>query len=177
LGASVVTGALWNTSSKWPVTQGQNFYQEMRCIPTPQQKDIRIGMLAPAIPGVSTFIDFNRRNTGLSKDIEILATQNNIIKVIIGYKEHDEILRKYVDISNKFGATTLGANALTDKKSNMKEIDRVKRLMEDELKYNSINTPIRRVDFKDTTYPTEHGWYYYLKNEYALDKFIDLLFN
>ncbi|QES93596.1 alpha/beta hydrolase [Empedobacter brevis] len=173
LGASVGTGALFNTSSKWPVTQGQNFYEEMMNIPAPGHKDIRIGMIAPAIPGVNTFVDFNRRNGNST----IRSNDNNISKVVIGYKEKDEaLLKKALNNSNNFGATTLGANTL-NKETGKREIERVEEYMLKELQYTENNTPIRAIDFKDDIYSKEHGWYYYLQNKYALDRFLNQLFD
>lgn len=175
LGASVGTGALFNTNSKWKNAYNEQYYKERQIIPTPKQNDIRIGMIAPAIPGVNTFVDFNCRTIEKSF-IDIKPEENNISRVVIGFKQEDKILKKYVNKPDKLGATTLGANFLINKKTGEREIDNVKVQMKT-LGYDDKNTPIRIVDFKDSSFEMEHGWYYYLQNEYALDKFLNLLFD
>lgn len=175
LGGSVGTGALFNTNSKWKNYENEDYYKERWQIATPTPKDIRIGMIAPAIPGANTFVDFNCR-TERKKFKKIKPEDNNISRVIIGYKQNDAVLNKYVNISKKFGATTLGANTLVCRKTEEREIDNVEKEMK-ELGYDDKNTPIRTVDFKDSAFEKEHGWYYYLQNEYALDKFLNQLFD
>lgn len=179
LGASVGTGALFNTTSKWTNVEEKGYYEDMMKTLAPTQKDIRLGMIAPAIPGTTTFKDFNhRKDTRTNQNDTILPVNNNIKRVIIGYKETDEalskkFLKKKRYLSKKVGATSLGANVETDGQS---EIDRTKDTMIS-IGYNSENLPVYEVDFKDNTYPDEHGLHFYMQNKYALDQFLDLLFD
>lgn len=176
LGGSVGTGALFNTNSKWKKPENEEYYKERWQITTPTQKDIRIGMIAPAIPGVNTFVDFNcRTKDKIFKDIK--PADNNISRVIIGFKEKDEaLLKNPLKKADKFGSTSLGANALICRKTGEREIDNVIEQMKT-LGYDNENTPIRTVDFKDSAFEKEHGLYYYLQNEYAFDKFLNHLFD
>lgn len=57
--------------------------QDMMKTPTPTV-ETRLGMLAPAIPGPPTFVDFNKRSP-----TDIAAAQNNIKRVVIGYDPFD----------------------------------------------------------------------------------------
>lgn len=180
LGASVGTGALFNTSSKWKNAEKEPYYKDMMGIHAPVHRDIRIGMIAPAIPGVMTFVDFNRRkDTRTHENDTILPAENNISRVVIGYKETDEALHKKALKKSKFlskqaGATTLGSNPETKGKS---EIERVYEVMNTR-GYPQGNTPIDTVNFiSKENYKNEHGLYYYMKNEKSLKLFLDKLFD
>lgn len=175
LGASVATGTLFNTYSKWEITEGQDFYTEMISIEAPKQKDLRLGMITPAIPGVNTFTDFNHRVGTTNMPIE----KNNISRIIVGFKETDVAMRKGFFQKSRWlskvkGAITLGSNAKTDGKE---EFIRVLDTMRG-LGYNNPESIIRRVDFKaGEFYKNEHGLYFYMQNETALKLFLDYLFD
>jgi hypothetical protein len=176
LGASVGTGALFNCTSKWGKMKNERDQLEMDNLMkmrTPTFPDIRLGMLAPAMPGVETFIDFNKR----SPDIE--AKDNRIYPVVIGYNPYDFAVSKWF-LSAKMGATTLGCNYITKKQP---EIDRVKQVLADSLKYDTtyINKLIVPIQFKTKKkFPIlhleEHDLSYYLKDTVNIKKFMDDLF-
>ena len=87
-------GALFNTTHKWELLNlvtpegDKKRLQGMILSPTPVTP-VRIAVIAPAIPGESTFIDFNKRGSLLIK-----PSQNNIEKVIIGFNYKDYAVSK-----------------------------------------------------------------------------------
>ncbi|SDT19717.1 hypothetical protein SAMN05216490_2710 [Mucilaginibacter mallensis] len=176
LGASVGTGALFNCTSKW--AQMKNERDQLQLdnlmkLRTPTFPDIHLGMLAPAMPGVETFIDFNKR----SPDIE--AKDNRIYPIVIGYNPYDFAVSKWF-LSAQMGATTLGCNYIT---KNQAEIDRVKKVLADSLKYDTAYVSKLIVPIKFRTkqkFPIihleEHGLPYYLKDTVNIKKFMDDLF-
>lgn len=170
LGASVGTGALFNTYEKLPHPKGTNTYKDMmKQVCTPVQQDIRIGMIAPAIPGVNTFRTFKNRTLKTGRDCQeqaISPNQNNITRVVLGYKKEDYALKKWI-FSKRLGATSLGNNAITKK---MTEIERTKNEL---IAYPVI---VKDFDFRDCNHKDEHGLYYYLQNTQALNAFLDALF-
>ncbi len=104
LGASVGTGALFNTSSKWKLSEDKAEVDSIAAaIPAPVDVPIRLGMIVPAIPGGATFVDFDKRSP------DIIATRNNINRIIIGYNPLDYATKKVI-LSKYFGATTLGCD-------------------------------------------------------------------
>jgi hypothetical protein len=104
LGASVATGALFNTSAKWEIDDNTPEVDSIAAsTPAPVDVPIRLGMIAPAIPGGLTFVDFNHRSP------DIAAAANNITGITIGYNPKDFATSKLF-FSAKFGATTLGCN-------------------------------------------------------------------
>jgi hypothetical protein len=104
LGASVATGALFNTSSKWPVDGNTHEVDSIAAsIPVPVDVPVKLGMIVPAIPGGLTFVDFNRRSP------DVTAATNNITGVAIGYNRRDYATSKAF-FSASFGATTLGCD-------------------------------------------------------------------
>ena len=104
LGASVATHALFNPG-KWPKKFQEELEQEYHAenIPTPKQKDIRIAMLAPAIPGIKVFdhIDYTIPEN----------TVPTISRVVIGYNHFDYAVTKGGLFASYFGSTALGADA------------------------------------------------------------------
>lgn len=178
LGASVGTGALFNTFSKWKCPKEFDYYGDMMSTPAPSQSDIRIGMIAPAIPGVATFVDFNqRKDTRVNTTDTILPSKNNINTVVVGYKKTDYALYKGFMKKKRFlskiaGATTLGSNAATD---GVSEIDRVTKTIL-ALGYTPATNPIKAIDFEaNTHFDKEHGLYYYMQNDQKLKQFLDKL--
>jgi len=104
LGASVGTGALFNTSTKWgPSGDKAEVDSISNNTPAPVDVPIRLGMIVPAIPGGSTFIDFNKRSP------DIIPAKNNITRVVIGYNPWDYATSKLKHASI-YGSTTLGCN-------------------------------------------------------------------
>lgn len=113
LGASVATGALFNTSTKWEIDGNTPEVDSIAAsIPAPVDVPVRLGMIVPAIPGGNTFVDFNRR----SPDIKAMA--NNITGIAIGYNPKDYATSKAF-FSTKFGATTLGCDYKNELRSVM----------------------------------------------------------
>jgi hypothetical protein len=164
LGASVGTAALFNTTSKWPRPLELGAYTQMlKNISAPTNKDIRLGMLAPAIPGVSTFKDFNDRGQ---------KTENTINKIVVGHNCNDYAVTKRffgIDfLSSKAGSTTLGAN-------HKAEVQKVRELLK-KSGYDNILSDINFASLKCKKDDEEHGLYYYMKNEVAFTNFINQLF-
>lgn len=172
LGASVATGSLFNTFSKWKKYDGFDYLDSAITIKTPPQKDIRIGMLAPAIPGENTFRDINNR-------IPITTIPNDrVSRIVVGYNVNDlavtkRILRK--DISAKMGATSLGCN-LPRKKGPLKdEVEATKKVLTDS-NYNGVFSAIDFSEFGRKVKKEEHGLYYYLQRDNATVDFLKAIF-
>ena len=176
LGASVITGALFNTTSKFKGnTVNSAAYNAVLDIDCTKNKDIRFGMLAPAIPGESTFVDFNKRG---GNDITTLPTDNTISKIIVGHNCNDYAVSKRffysIDaLSKKKGSTSLGANRkgeVEKAKNKLKTLD-----YNDETKLDSM---FKSIDFSIYCYKycnEEHALFAYLKNKTKLDIFLSEL--
>lgn len=179
LGASVGTGALFNTVSKWKkgtteiedeegnvtsIKRVWAYFDAVKTVVTPTQPDIRIGMIAPAIPGVSTFCDFENRNPACT------PANNNITKVVIGFNCNDYATTKRVLKSDRLsrvaGATTLGCNYKNEVGNTMKAMNK--------LNYKNIVDSVNFSQFECRQKPEEHGMYYYLRNPRAVDFFKNL---
>ena len=113
LGAEVATTALWNvqeaTKSRaneelkiWGI--GYNAYiHNKEYASTPLHADLRLAMLAPAIPGL-TFEDFNERTPAKS------PTPNNYKKIIVGANRFDIATSKWILPSSFLGSTILAVD-------------------------------------------------------------------
>lgn len=179
-GGIVATGTLFNTITKWNYKEkfncsGENT-QEYKCyaekVETPKQKNIRLGMLAPAIPGSNTFTDFHLRG---SKTISNL-NENNIERIALGINRNDYAVTKRAagrDNSGVLGATSLGC----DYKN---EIHKSKEALKNgplKLNQTEVDYLIRTVDFTNKTeFQNEHGTYYYLLQKNKASELIKLLF-
>lgn len=165
LGASVGTGALFNTTSKWSskyakrkdvkaLSENWDFFTLTKSIPAPRQKDIRIGMLAAAIPGESTFVDFEQRSWAI-------PFENNISRIVVGYNVNDYAVSKRVGrsdfLASRMGATSLGCNLIVD---GISETERVRTMLES--KFPGVFLAVNFSEFNYKQYPEEHGLYYYL---------------
>lgn len=144
LGASVATEALFNTTRKWSgapdIDDAAELKRLIKTTPTPDYHRIRLGMLAPAIPGETTFIDFEERTPA-----NIAARQNNIYPIVLGYNPKDYALSKWF-LAAKVGTTTLGSNF---RWHGQYEIDRVRTLLVNSLGYTKAGADslIRAVQF------------------------------
>ena len=144
LGASVATETLFNTTRKWSGAPDVNDAEELKRLikttPTPDHHRIRLGMLAPAIPGEMTFVDFEERTP-----THLTAAQNNIYPIVLGYNPKDYAVSKWF-LAAKVGTTTLGSNY---RWHGQYEIDRVRALLVDSLGYTTAGAEnlIRAVHF------------------------------
>lgn len=160
-GAIVATATLFNTTRRIKKVHKKDYYDEWINIPCPRNKEIRLAMLAPAIPGSSTFLDFNKRY----KDSCILSINNNVSKVIIGFNERDYALTKKkfgFYFSKKFGSTSLGSNR-------KHEIHKAKCVL-DTMGYNNIMYEVNFTDYCEKE--NEHGLVYYLQNKEKTENFL-----
>lgn len=104
LGASVATHALFNPTI-WPKDFQEKLETDYQSsiISTPVQKQIQIGMLAPAISGTEIFAGI---------DNTVPAGQRLQLKrVVIGYNHYDYAVTKGGLFPKMFGNTALGADA------------------------------------------------------------------
>lgn len=167
LGASIATGALFNTNTKWD-NRDKDYYKESINTPTPAQNNIRLGMIAPAIPGVSTFTDFNNRG-----DHSITPEKNNINRIVLGINTKDYALKKRAfgkDNAGVFGATSLGC----DYKG---EIIKTKKVLIDCGYGSQINNLLQEVRFNNSTVNfKEHGLYYYMIMSDPMKDFLKKIF-
>jgi hypothetical protein len=180
LGAGVALGALFDTHHKWDeideITPNSALKRlaVLRREATPV-KPVRIGILAPAIPGERTFVDFNER-----KPLKIEAADNHIEKVVIGYNYNDYALTKKnpllldINLGRFYGSTSLGCNAIDWGKP---EIDRVKEVMESNHYNENIIVPLEFHTPSRSSNPStdEHAWRFYTTAA-MIDQFLDQLF-
>lgn len=117
LGASVATHALFNPL-RWPKTFQEKLDEDYRSskIATPQLQNITLAMLAPAIPGTTTFNHIN--NTVPEK------SPLHLKRLIIGYNHFDYAVTKGGLFARSFGSTALGADA-------KKEVDKTFKVIKD----------------------------------------------
>jgi hypothetical protein len=182
LGASVGTGALFNTVSKWGKYNDSKIDAELDQLlasAPPMDVRIRLGMLAPAIPGASTFMDFNNRHY---RKPYISILENNIERVVIGYNPYDyattkAFFRSMSILAPHYGATTLGCDYSDNKGQD--EVLRVKN----ELVKLGYGPHIDRLLFtrQFTTDPAGHGTQqhsmeYYIKDTASLKVFFNDIF-
>jgi hypothetical protein len=185
LGASIGTGALFNTSSKWNkngfrkvgkklnASYGVDFFEKQSQLTTPVQQ-ARIGMIAPAIPGYNTFIDFNNRVPGIT------ASQNNIDKIVVGYNVNDFAVTKRAlgkDLARYFGSTSLGCNCTRKGVTELEKTFTVlKAIGYDEASVKKLLLPVDFSEHERWKRSEEHGLYYYLQNQQKTKEFLTTLF-
>ena len=185
LGASIGSGALFNTSTKWKQNgfrkvgkklkrdYGINYFDMQASLATPVQ-NIRIAMIAPAIPGYNNFIDFNKRTPAAP------VAENNINRIVVGFNVNDYAVTKRflkIDMARYFGSTSLGCNY---KRKGKTELERTAgAFIENGCNPAMVNQILRPVDFslhgrkkKDE----EHGLYYYLQHSDCVNVFLKELF-
>ena len=183
LGGGVALGALFNTIHKWDLLdlitpeRDKERLKSLMLSPTPMVP-LRIGVIAPAIPGESTFIDFNRRGAAI-----IEPARNNIGRVVIGYNYKDYAVSKLlmdVNLSAIYGSTSLGCNLTIGGRS---AIDNVMDDM-DKLHYGKntaiivplrFQTPLRINPPLLEKGTCEHAFRYYIANP-MMDSLLDELF-
>ncbi len=174
LGASVGTGALFNCTSKWRKSDEGYVDVEldsiMRTTPAPIDVKVRLGMIVPAIPGYTTFVDFNNRSP------TIKPMQNNIERVIIGYNPQDYATSKWF-LAAKLGATTLGCDY--GYPNSHDEISAVFRAMKScgYPKGQNIVIPIHFTTPKKYVILQDHAFVAYMNDQAHFKIFLNDLFN
>lgn len=174
LGASVATHALFNPG-KWPKKFQEELEQEYHSenIPTPKQKDIRIAMLAPAIPGIQVFdhIDYTIPEN----------TIPTITRVVIGYNHFDYAVTKGGLFATNFGSTALGANAKNEVNKTILAINdinpKIKVVPVDfslYIKNDSLSN--KKLQRKSPFKQREHGVQFYEQNQHFAD-FLKAMFD
>jgi hypothetical protein len=174
LGAGVGTGALFNTMYKWHDNPRYSTGAEIARLsaePAPVIP-VRLGLLAPAIPGYATFVDFTNR----SRPVDL--QHDNISRVVLGINRQDYALAKGAFsktqfLSGLFGATSLGANRKGTEVQAVKDVLRPT--------YGTLTDDlIVPVEFK--TQPIsktlrEHGLHFYCQDSANIQIFLAKLFN
>lgn len=186
-GAIIGTAALFNCTSRWDDFSLLGNYKEMveQEIPAPQHHDIRMAFLAPAIPGVETFIDFNQRGGQDS----IRPQSNNISRIVIGYNCNDIAVTKMFPgiemLAKSAGATSLGCDAdeeINKTRSTLSSIGYQSRIDEifHPVPFNKCpcKKTVRRKERKQCGKKgrEDHSVHYYLQNEEQIKLFMDALF-
>ncbi len=185
LGANIGTGALFNTSTKWKQNgfrkvgkklghhYGIDYFDVQKTLVTPAG-NTRIGMIAPAIPGYNTFIDFNNRNPVIN------ISENNINKIVVGYNVNDfAVTKRFLgkDLARYFGSTSLGCNI---ERKGIAELERTTAiLIKNGYSTEMVSQLLRPVNFsihERNKKDEEHGLYYYLLNKEKLKDFFKELF-
>ncbi len=174
LGASVATHALFNPG-KWPKKFQEELEQEYHSenIPTPKQKDIRIAMLAPAIPGIKVF-----------DHIDYTVPENTIptiTRVVIGYNHFDYAVTKGGLFASSFGSTALGADDKNEVNKTIIAINdinpKIKIVPVDfslYIKNDSLSN--KKLQRKSPFKQREHGVQFYQQNQHFSD-FLKAMFD
>lgn len=168
-GAAVITMALFNVEKfnekdysnpkSWLYNIKQKFSNKN--YNTPQQK-VRVGMLAPAIPGENVFDEyFNRTING--KETKIKKTN---FRFLVGFNENDQITSKYKIAAKKIGSTSLACKA--------SELLRTENMFMNKhiIDYTNFSK------FSDGSKQKDHSWLTYMDNKIPFESFIkELLTN
>ncbi|MES2388686.1 MAG: hypothetical protein V4543_11850 [Bacteroidota bacterium] len=173
LGAGVGTGALFNTISKCDGADVENnkALKRLMNLPPPDEPRIRLAMLAPAIPGGNTFIDFNSRSP------EISPAKNNIDRIIIGYNPLDYATSKGYGklMASRAGGTNLGCNngyeqSYNDEISNVKAALKKQHYTDEQIDKLIISR--RFTTPKAYGLYQQHRFIYYLDDEESMKVFL-----
>lgn len=162
LGASVITTALFNVekfSDSRYMREIIGFYNDSNIYRTPQQTQLNIGMLAPAIPGTNTFDEYDDRTPN--------SVKNNNYCFTVGFNKNDEVLQKFLKIPSQMGSTTLGCNA--------------EELLATKQQVNTKNRNVlNSVDFstyRNGNLQTDHSFITYIMHDRAIMNFMDSVFS
>jgi hypothetical protein len=174
LGASVAAHMLFNPVN-WPAK-----FQEQResdyksdSISTPQVKEIRLGMIAPAIAGEDIFHDV----------LQTVPQKNSttLKRVVIGYNHYDYAVTKGRLFPRLFGNTSLGADADDEVKKTIKIIQQ----QDTSIQCNGVDFSYKMLE-NDTAHLTkkekrhlqqqEHAILFYQQN-IRFNQFMQLLFD
>jgi hypothetical protein len=160
LGASVITTALFNVEK---VNNAQLNELKMKfenpVYNTPSQ-EFHIGMIAPAIPGENTFLEYHNRTI---KGKNIRTTDSNYF-FITGFNSYDPVNSKGYSLSRFLGSTTLGCKR--------NELERTRRIFMNE---DFI------FDYEDFSYcdgnskQRSHSWLKYIENDFHFKNFAEKL--
>jgi len=120
-GANVVSACLFNETSKVQKPKKRDRFNETYLnklvdtvnYKTPEQKEVSVFLIAPAMPGVNTFRDYYSRTSRIEKE--------DNYKLFITHNSNDKALNKYSQkifrgdngrniLRKNFGATTLGSS-------------------------------------------------------------------
>lgn len=166
MGTGVATGAVFNTYKKFkcpPV----DIIKENIMNPTSISKDIRLGLIAPAIPGQNTFINFFERG-----QIQLTKETNNINRIVLGINTKDIAVTKGLNLSKIAGSTSLGGDK--------NEYDKTKKIFVKKLNYTPAETDqiFQKVNFNnDSDYKKKHGIKYYFMQESKKIEFLSAIFD
>ena len=176
LGAGVATGMLFNNKSKfWPNLFLAHRLKKLMRVPTPTET-MRLGMLAPAIPGILTFKDFDKQVPE--------HTKNPVEKIVVGYNERDYAVTKTIDginFSPLYGSTTFGCNYF-DPVKQRREFDLVRDMLQKKMGYtpgelSRLWVPMEfKTAFRPDSVLRQHIMPYYLSATPTIGAFLDDLF-
>jgi|GEM_PF-5080765 len=112
-------------------------------------QEIQLGMIAPAIPGERSFVDFYNRTPQIGRAID-----STNIKVTVGFNAYDPVLKKYFRVPQLFYATTLGC-----KRSDLETV------------IAQHEPYVTEVNFSETELQKDHAFFIYLQNSRLGDFF------
>lgn len=166
LGSSVTTGALFNTYSKFKNPPADLIKENLK-YPTSNARDIKLGLIAPAIPGENTFVNFFERG-----QVHINKETNTINKIVLGININDIAVKKGIRMSKKMGSTSLGGDK--------DEYKNTKAMLVNKLQYTQSEADqlLEKVDFSNKTkHKSAHGIKcYFMQNEKKVD-FLKAMFD
>ncbi|WP_332454411.1 alpha/beta hydrolase [Chryseobacterium aquaticum] len=166
LGSSVTTGALFSTYSKFKYPPVDLIKENLK-YPTSNARDIRLGLIAPAIPGENTFVNFFERG-----QVHINKETNTISKIVLGININDIAVSKAIRMSKKMGSTSLGGDK--------DEYENTKAMLVKKLQYtqNEADQLLQKVEFTNAPkYKSAHGIKYYFMQDDKKNDFLKAIFD
>lgn len=163
LGANIVCEAIFNQENK--ITNTNHFKDSLQKLHSKtnifiENKTIKAAIIAPAMPGTNTFIDFF--NATLNPKLN-----KNDVSFFVGWFKDDAALKKFI-FPNKLGSTTLGCNYKNETESTRTLFMK-----------NKLATSFNDYDFKDNSIIkgfASHDLLNYLNNKKAYKNVIDFLY-
>jgi|SRR5690554_284846 len=169
LGANVVTQLLFNQITKVQddSSEGEeSVFLNLKAAYSDEKyrttnKTIKVGLIAPAIPGYSTFLDYDKRSHKYDPNYDNY-------KFFIGFNKYDPVLNKFIRrLSPTLSSTTFGCDYHN-------EIDRVKLLFC--TKYNTENMEFIDFSLKKCNKHKKHGISSYMEMP-QYDQLLKSIFN
>ncbi|TDE52716.1 hypothetical protein [Flavobacterium sp. GT3P67] len=160
LGASVITTALFNVEKLKNAQLNELKMKFENPVYNSPSQEFHIGMIAPAIPGENTFLEYHNRTI---KGKNIRTTDSNYF-FITGFNSYDPVNSKGYSLSRFLGSTTLGCKR--------NELEKTRRIFMNE---DFI------FDYEDFSYfdgnrkQRSHSWLKYIENNFHFKNFAEKL--
>lgn len=158
LGSNVALAALTNIEYKLDIEEDDEISHQLKQYldrfnnhvdyASPQQQ-IQLGMIAPAIPGERSFVDFYHRTPAVGQTVD-----STNINVTVGFNAYDPVLKKYFRVPQLYYATTLGC-----KRTDLETV------------IAQHKPYVTEVNFSEYELQKDHAFFMYLQNSRLKDFF------